>query len=201
MLSIDDQGPPPPCPSPFNLAAHVLAPAERSPGKIALARIGPARAERWSYERLAGAVGGLTAALLERGLAPGSRVMLRLGNDLTFPVAFLAAAAADLVPVVVSAALTAPEVAGAIGETAPALILADPGLPLPAVEVPVIAATDLPELWDREAVAPCPGDPDRPGYIVFTSGTSGRPRAVVHAHRAVWAQADDVGGVVRASGE
>ena len=32
------------------------------------------------------------------------------------------------------------------------------------------------------------GDPDRPGYIIYTSGTSGQPRAVTHAHRAIWAR-------------
>ena len=31
-------------------------------------------------------------------------------------------------------------------------------------------------------------DPNRLGYMVFTSGTSGTPRAVMHAHRAVWAR-------------
>ena len=32
------------------------------------------------------------------------------------------------------------------------------------------------------------GDPNRPGYIIYTSGTSGSPRAVTHAHRAIWAR-------------
>ncbi len=32
------------------------------------------------------------------------------------------------------------------------------------------------------------GDPDRPAYAVFTSGTSGATRAVLHAHRAIWAR-------------
>ncbi|MEO1798011.1 MAG: class I adenylate-forming enzyme family protein, partial [Pseudomonadota bacterium] len=31
-------------------------------------------------------------------------------------------------------------------------------------------------------------DPERLAYIMFTSGTSGRPRAVAHAHRAIWAR-------------
>ena len=188
MLSIDDRGPPPPCPSPFNLAAYVLGPAAAQPDKVAVARIGPARAERWSYGKLERAVGGLAAALLARGLTPGARVVLRLGNDLTFPVAFLAAAAADLVPVVVSAALTEAELEGVLAQTDPALILADRNLPLPETAVPVVSAGDLPGLWETEPVVPALGDPDRPGYIVFTSGTSGQPRAVVHAHRAVWAR-------------
>ena len=32
------------------------------------------------------------------------------------------------------------------------------------------------------------GDPDRLAYIIYTSGTSGVPRGVCHAHRAIWAR-------------
>jgi acyl-coenzyme A synthetase/AMP-(fatty) acid ligase len=32
------------------------------------------------------------------------------------------------------------------------------------------------------------GDPNRIAYVVYTSGTSGKPRAIAHAHRAVWAR-------------
>ena len=32
------------------------------------------------------------------------------------------------------------------------------------------------------------GDPGRLAYIIYTSGTSGTPRAVGHAHRAIWAR-------------
>jgi acyl-coenzyme A synthetase/AMP-(fatty) acid ligase len=32
------------------------------------------------------------------------------------------------------------------------------------------------------------GDPDRLAYVVYTSGTSGKQRAVAHAHRAIWAR-------------
>ena len=35
---------------------------------------------------------------------------------------------------------------------------------------------------------PVEGDPDRPGYIVFTSGTSEAPVSVIHAHRAILAR-------------
>ncbi|MFZ9948071.1 MAG: class I adenylate-forming enzyme family protein [Gemmobacter sp.] len=179
----------PPPPAPFNLAAHALGQAPRLGSKCALEILGPARVERWRFDALAAAVlaagGGLRAA----GIAPGARIALRLGNTVDFPILFLGAIAAGIVPVPLAAALTAPEVARALGVLRPAAILADPSLALPeAPGCAVIAGADLGAL---RAHAPCTfemGDPDRPAYGVFTSGTSGQPRAVIHAHRALWAR-------------
>jgi len=97
MTAIFYEGPPPPCPGPFNLAAHVLASATRRPDKVALAIIGLSGAERWSYARLEGAVRGTAAGLLAQGLVPGDRVLMRLGNTVEFPLAYLGAIAAGLV--------------------------------------------------------------------------------------------------------
>jgi acyl-CoA synthetase (AMP-forming)/AMP-acid ligase II len=80
------------------------------PEKIALAVLGPARAERWSYARLTRAVLGMAGALRAEGLVPGDRVLLRSGNTVDFPVAFLGAVAADLVPVPTAAGLTEGEI-------------------------------------------------------------------------------------------
>ncbi|MGA1275410.1 MAG: class I adenylate-forming enzyme family protein [Gemmobacter sp.] len=183
----------PPPPAPFNLAAHALGQAlgqaPRLGSKCALEILGPARVERWRFDALAAAVlaagGGLRAA----GIAPGARIALRLGNTVDFPILFLGAIAAGIVPVPLAAALTAPEVARALGVLRPAAILADPTLALPeAPGCAVIAGADLGAL---RAHAPCTfemGDPDRPAYGVFTSGTSGQSRAVIHAHRALWAR-------------
>ena len=58
MLSIFDQGPPEPCPTPFNFAAYVLAAGRQVPDKIALEVLGLTRTERWSYARLEAAAPG-----------------------------------------------------------------------------------------------------------------------------------------------
>lgn len=186
MPSVTLSDPWPPAPAHFNLAAHVLARAAETPAKVALAVVGPARAERWSYARLEAAVRGAGTLLLAAGVAPGDRVLLRLGNTPDFPVAFLACVAIGALPVPVSAQLTVAEVAGILPALAPALVVADPRLPLPEVPCPVLTPAAL-----RAEAPPCAwdmGDPGRPAYMVFTSGTSGRPRAVVHAHRAIWAR-------------
>lgn len=178
-----------PRPAAFNLAAHVLAGGAGAPDKVALQILRPTGAERWSYARLTAAVQGVAAGLRARGLEPGDRVLLRLGNTVEFPLAFLGAIAAGLVAVPTSAALTAAEIGPMAAAVAPRLILAAPGVALPdPAPCPVVTAETL-RGW--EALPPAPwhlGDPDRPGYIVFTSGTSGRARGVVHAHRAILAR-------------
>ncbi len=189
MLSIFDEGAPPPCPAPFNLAAHVLARADELSDKIALQVLSPTFAERWSYKRLSDAVRGTGSGLLARGLRPGDRVLMRLGNTVDFPILFLGAIAAGMVPVPTSSQLTQPEVEKITAEIAPALIVAGPDVALPATPpCDVMSVQDLRRLYDRSPCLWDMGDPDRLAYMIYTSGTSGNPRAVMHAHRAIWAR-------------
>ena len=176
-----------PCPDPFNLAAYVLAAAAKTPDKIALAVLSPARAERWSYAKLEDAVRRLAAGLLQQGVEPGDKVLLRLGNTPDFPVAFLACIAVGLIPVPTSAQLTGPEITRLAQLIGPKLILAGPGIALPG-PTPCPVLTDLAALQTASPADYDYGDPNRLAYLVFTSGTSGQARAVAHAHRAVWAR-------------
>lgn len=189
MLSIFDIGPPPPCPAPFNLAAHVLAKASELPSKTALEVLNrDGSSERWSFADLQGAVLSTAHGLAQNGLLPGDIILLRLGNTVDFPIAYLGAMAAGMVPVPTSTQLTSAETAAMIGQITPAAILHDPSVataPHPrTIDIGVLRAMRL----GPEAGGYHMGDPDRMGYIVFTSGTSGKPRAVMHAHRAIWAR-------------
>lgn len=189
MLSIFDRGAYEPCPSPFNLAAHVLSRADADPDKIALAVLSPAGSERWSYARLKAAVLGTGTGLLARGLRPGDIVLMRLGNTVDFPLAYLGAIAVGLVPVPTSSMLTAAEVRKMVAQLSPAGILHDPGVACPEdTGLPVISAAELTAMRTLPAAAYDLGDPNRLAYIIYTSGTSGIPRAVMHAHRAIWAR-------------
>ena len=188
MISIHEEGRWPDPPAPFNLARHVLAEAGAPGEKPALEILGAGAAGRISYGQLAAAVRGTGTGLLRAGLAPGDRVLLRLGNTADFPLAFLGAVAVGVLPVPVAAALTRPELAALIAGIAPRLVLADPRLALPKTPCPVIGTAELGRWRDLDPCGFDLGAPDRPAYMVLTSGTSGRPRAVVHAHRAIWAR-------------
>lgn len=179
----------PPCPDPFNLAGHVLARAADLPDKIALRVLSLASDDPFRFGQLDRAVRGVSFGLGRMGLTPGDRVLLRLGNSVDFPLAFLGAAGAGLLPVVAPAGLSVPEVTRLTDQVRPALIIAGAGLALPASgTVPVMETDDLNALALGPEGQFATGAPDRPGYLVYTSGTSGQPRAVVHAHRAIWAR-------------
>src|SRR6476469_7585318 len=64
MQAIFDQGSPPPCPAPFNLAAYVLHRAQQLANKTALAVIRQDGAECWSYAALEAAVLGAASGFL-----------------------------------------------------------------------------------------------------------------------------------------
>src|SRR5680860_117842 len=189
MQAIFDQGPPPPCPAPFNLAAYVLGRAKELGGKTALVVMSPDGAEQWSYARLEAAVRGTASGFLSAGLRPGDRLVMRLGNSVEFPICYLAALAADIIPVPTSPLLTAPEVTQIAADISPRLIVAEDGVALPLEPpCPVLSAEAMRDMYDLSPACYAMGDPDRPGYIIYTSGTSGEPRAVTHAHRAIWAR-------------
>jgi acyl-coenzyme A synthetase/AMP-(fatty) acid ligase len=130
---------------------------------------------------------GTGTGLLQAGLRPGQIVLMRLGNTVDFPLAYLGALAVGLVPVPTSAGLTLRETGRIVDDLAPAAILHDPEVPAPD-HPRRIGMSDLQTMRSLPPATFQRGDPDRLGYVIYTSGTSGVPRAVGHAHRAIWAR-------------
>ncbi len=188
MRSEINKSPFEPCPAPFNMADHVLSAGRATPDKVALSIVGHDDRIDWTYAEIEQAVRGVATGLLAQGLEPGDRVLLRLGNTPEFPICYLAAIAAGLVPVPTSSQLTAPEITRIANEIDPAIVIAGDGIALPDHPARVLSIAEVEPFHALPPAAFDMGDPDRAAYIIYTSGTSGKPRAVVHAHRAVWAR-------------
>lgn len=177
-----------PCPADFNMAEYVLAHADVTPEKVALSVLSNSGARRISYAQLKSDVLCVAQGLLDTGVEPDDRVLMRLGNTVDFPITYLAAIAIGAVPVPTSSVLTKTEVAKIITDIDPTVIVHDGACALPDTAHRVLNVEQIAAFKSNESAEFHRGDPNRLAYIVYTSGTSGHPRAVMHAHRAIWAR-------------
>jgi acyl-coenzyme A synthetase/AMP-(fatty) acid ligase len=168
------------------MAAHVLRHVDQLGDKVALSILHNDRTEDWTYAMLGQAVRGAAQGLLDMGLCAGDRILLRLGNLADFPVAYLGCIAAGMIPVPLSAQLTPPEVQRIAGNICPAATIQSDATAVGTDRI--ITPNTLRTFYALTPAAFAMGDPNRPAYIIHTSGTSGQPRAVVHAHRAIYAR-------------
>lgn len=172
--------------SSFNLASDALQAALSSPDKPALLVYDdPDRApvEQWSYGQLHAAVLAAAGALNRMGLQHGDRVLLRIGHRSSFPVALLGVIAAGGIAVPTSAALT-PVEAGWIARDADAHIVVHDGVtPLP--EADGLQPVHVDELGGPPLSGFAGTAADDPALLVYTSGTSGTPKGVLHAQRMI----------------
>ncbi|WP_022930545.1 class I adenylate-forming enzyme family protein [Patulibacter americanus] len=136
----------------------------------------------------------LAAGLRARGLVPGDRVASLTANRPEHVELLLACAKAGLALVPCNWRLTVPELRDQLGDAEPALLLVDPEHAAKAAELGVPTATldreGLDALADRtrDGVVPAaaavhePVADDAPLLIVYTSGTTGRPKGAVLTH-------------------
>ncbi|MFD4503325.1 AMP-binding protein [Streptomyces sp. NPDC058457] len=121
--------------------------------------------------------------LAAQEVAPGDRVVLALPDSIAWVVAFLAVARLGAVAVLVNPELPAADHAFMAADTEAVLCLTGPGLEDRFTGRARLGADDLLALAPAAEPAPAhPVDADSPLYVQYTSGTTGRPKGVVHTH-------------------
>jgi len=118
---------------------------------------------------------------------PGERVLIAASNGVAVVEAWLATIHAGAIPAAVNPALTASELDYVAGDLAPRLALADPGAAeaVAAAAAPrgiAVAPVDLPQ--DAEPLPVPDPDPAEAAAIVYTSGTTSRPKGALVRHLA-----------------
>ncbi|MDV6271831.1 class I adenylate-forming enzyme family protein [Rhodococcus globerulus] len=154
---------------------------------------------RFSYLEHGAAVAALATALRDKyGVGKGDRVGILAANTPEWVITFWAAQALGAIAVGFNSWWVAREVKYGITHTTPTVVIADAkrahilsGLD---TDIPVLTMEeDLPALLEKYSRSPLPHtavDEDDPAVILYTSGTSGRPKGAVHTHRNVLAVID-----------
>jgi acyl-coenzyme A synthetase/AMP-(fatty) acid ligase len=178
-------------PQQFNMARYCIgATAAASPEKPALLVISDPEAppERWSYAQVDDAVRRVAAGLRRLDLPPEARIMIRMENTSDYALMFFGAIAAGLVALPSSSQLTAGEAAFLVEDAGAAVLAVSDELRLDtSARVKVLGRADIADLKatsDRADYADTPAD--APAFLVYTSGTGGTPKGVLHAHRSAW---------------
>ena len=188
----------------FNFAQHLIERNAQRPSKAAyIDDHGTLR-----YGELAERVRRMAAALLASGLRREERVLLLMHDNNDWPVSFLGALYAGIVPVAVNTLLTADDYAYMLQHSRAQAALVSAAL-LPALqtalaqgghEVKTIVVSrptgELPtgmlaiDTWlEGHAPLPAPAGtgPDDPGFWLYSSGSTGKPKGALHTHaNAYW---------------
>ncbi|KRE95610.1 hypothetical protein ASG76_08250 [Nocardioides sp. Soil774] len=195
-----------------DISAFVAEAADDVPGRQALVESG-GRSLTWA--QLEDEVARIATGLGAHGIRAGQRVMVVVGNRIEFVTTYLGVLRAQVVAVPVNPRSAPGEVARMVADSGTRLVVVDEtaldvvraGLrELPDdVAAPTVVVTGAEpgpgELSFAElradVVRPVPPlpDPEKLAALLYTSGTSGRPRAAMLTHRALLANIEQVAAV------
>jgi acetyl-CoA synthetase len=166
-----------------------------------------------TFKELAAKTDQFAQVLRDLNVGVGERVLIRLPNSLEYPIAFLGTMKTGAISVPTSTLLTAEEVSYLAKDSGASVLVVDaPAWRAMATqiaenlsEIPNLKHVLITQLdgdvgtyqgLNAQSLALCmekvktcapayPTKADDPAYLVYTSGTTGYPKGVLHAHRAL----------------
>jgi long-chain acyl-CoA synthetase len=172
-----------------NLADLVRSAARTVPDKAAL--VGTDRSLTWA--ELDREVDALAGALQARGLAEGDRVGILLPNCVDFASTYFAVLRSGLVALPLNTAYTEPELRHQLQDSAAAVVVtAEEHRRLVDVPTLVTGSADWQEALAHDPAAASAAGSEDLAVLLYTSGTTGRPKGAMLSHRALLANLEQL---------
>lgn len=142
-----------------------------------------------SYSGLLASAAARAAALRARGAGPGSRVAVYLDRGPDLVIWLVAAALSGATQLAIDPDDPTARVQRILADAAPQVVVAEPARALAVSEAGCdVLAGGVQE--DGPPGAAVPGDPGEPAYMVYTSGSTGEPKASMISHTALLSRLD-----------
>lgn len=142
--------------------------------------------EVWSYAEAIAAAVSFTAVLREAGVLAGQRVAVIGQRGFPVVAAWMAVLASRAVLIPVDPLLPSGRQRDVLARAAHVLVIGDVPLPpLLRAQVAIRLAGEPAGAASCDQLATPDPAPDEPGYLFHTSGTTGRPKAIVGHHRSL----------------
>jgi len=174
-------------------------------------------ARRLSWAEFDSATNQVANGLLQLGLAPGTRLAVLMSNSIEMALVLFGAGKAGICVVPLNTAVADQAVASMIRDSEAAAVAASgqhchridalaasgeisPGLPRIGVDIPSDSSWIEFGTWrdDQATVAPSHSvDPDTECNIIYSSGTTGLPKGIVHTHGCRFSWATDLALALR----
>ena len=192
-----------------DVAELVTEAAGESPDRLAIVEAG-GRSLTWA--ELEDEVGRVAAGLAASGIVGGHRVLIAIGNRIEFVTTYLGVLRAQAVAVPVNPRSTPSELARMVEDSGSRIVVVDHETVVAVREavatldapprLVVVGATLRPgergyDQLRAQPARPLPAlqDPEKLAALLYTSGTSGLPRAAMLTHRALLANIEQVAQV------
>ena len=169
---------------------HSLGRAARYyPERIALS----SSERRSTFRELNDRVRSIAAALTEHGFVVGDRLAILLPNEPDYIELLYACAWLGLIVVPLNTRLSPIEIDHILADAGPRGLIRHSSLPVPTVQLPWQLVLDEEPLDPHSDSYPASiYDPEAALALVYTSGTTGRPKGALHTHADILANVDHV---------